>query len=89
MKQHICAVHDKASELFMRPFAVPAVGVALREFADAVNNPESDFSKHPDHYTLFTLGEFDDNSGELTSAVASLGNGITFVKSGPSLVKEA
>jgi len=37
----------------------------MRQWEDAVNNPESPISKHPSDYALCELGTFDDESGEL------------------------
>lgn len=61
----IVAIKDTAVQAFMRPVFVPHAGGAIREFADAVNNAEHDFSKHPEDYELYELGEFLDDSGRL------------------------
>ena len=63
----VCAVKDSAADAFGRPFFVPTIGLAMRSFIDEVNNRESPFNAHPDDYTLFEIGDFDDNSGALVS----------------------
>ena len=63
----VCAVKDSAADAFGRPFFVPTIGLAMRSFIDEVNNRESPFNAHPDDYTLYEIGDFDDNSGALVS----------------------
>lgn len=63
MNLQICAVYDSAAEVFGRPFFVPSTGVAIRSFRDEINNPDSAMCKHPDDYTLYNLGRFDDSMG--------------------------
>ena len=63
----VCAVKDSAADAFGRPFFVPTIGLAMRSFIDEVNNRESPFHAHPDDYTLYEIGEFDDNTGALVS----------------------
>lgn len=67
MKMVILAVRDSAMDAFMNPFAAPAVGLAARSFSDEVNKPDSPMNGHPEDYDLFELGEFDQQSGRLTS----------------------
>lgn len=57
------AVRDKAVEAFMQPFFVRANGEAIRSFADAVNDSNSPFYKHPGDFELYALGDFDPSSG--------------------------
>lgn len=63
MKMQLIAVKDLAAQAFMQPSFVHAVGVAVREFGDVVNNPEQPISRHPSDYEMYHLGEFDDSDG--------------------------
>lgn len=56
----VCAVYDSAIKSYGRPFFVPHVGAAIRGFSDEINNSQSDLYKHPDDYSLYELGEWDD-----------------------------
>lgn len=56
-------IYDAATEAFQLPFYQPTVGAALRMFTDAVNDPKSNFSKHPEDFSLFETAEFDDATG--------------------------
>lgn len=68
MIHHVFSVKDTNAETFGRPFFVPAVGVALRSFADEVNRDASDnlYFNHPEDFILYSLGIWDDNSGIFT-----------------------
>jgi len=59
-----------------------AVGEALRHFEDEVNNPQSPLYKHPEDYTLFHLGQYDETTGQfdLKDAPLSLGVALNFKK---------
>lgn len=71
------AVRDRAVDAFMRPFAVPTIGSALRSFQDEVNRTAEDnpMYKHPDDYDLFQLGTWDDNKGEFVNDLKQLALG--------------
>lgn len=67
--QKVCAVRDSAMEAFLRPFFVPTTNMAARSFVDEVNRNAEDNAmyKHPDDYTLYCLGEFDEETGIFTN----------------------
>lgn len=64
MNKPVVAVRDRQMGAFMNPFIAPTVGVAVRSFADAVNEKDSGMYSHPEDYELFQLAEFDDVSGK-------------------------
>jgi hypothetical protein len=47
----------------MPPFCTTNSGIALRAFTDACNSSTHPLGQHPEDYTLFYLGEFDDSLG--------------------------
>lgn len=59
------SVRDAAVGAFLPPFFCRSKGEAIRSFAEAVANPEHQFSKHAGDYALFYVGSFDDHSGVL------------------------
>jgi hypothetical protein len=61
------SVHDRASETFNRPMFLAAKGVAIRHFQDEANNTESPICQHPEDYELFYIGDFNDETAQLTS----------------------
>lgn len=56
----VFCIRDGALGAYTRPFFVPSKGIAIRAFTDEVNNPQSDFFKHPTDYELYHLGDWDD-----------------------------
>lgn len=60
------SVFDKKLVAYSRPWFVLNDAVAVREFMDAVNdsNPSNQWRKHPEDFTLCSIGFFNDASGE-------------------------
>lgn len=67
MKLQIYSVYDKGCGAFLQPFFARALGEAIRSFMDACMKDGLPFNAHPDHYTLYHHGEFDDGSGVFDS----------------------
>ena len=65
MIYQVFAVKDSKAAAFALPFFLPRMEVALRSFRDAVRNPEHDMHRHPEDYSLWCIGEFDDNTGAM------------------------
>lgn len=83
MKLIICSVRDSAADCFQRPFFMPTQAVAVRLFGDEVkskddNNP---MNRHPEHFELFELGTFDDNTAkvDMLAAPRSLARAVDFI----------
>lgn len=68
MIHRMVSVWDAKAEAFGKPIFVQSHGAAVRSFADAVNSPEKehDFAKYPQDFTLFAMGDFDDQTGKFT-----------------------
>ncbi|AXL15300.1 nonstructural protein [Microviridae sp.] len=81
MIHKIYTVYDTKAEAFLPPFFMHKEGMALRIFQECLENEEHQFGKHPEDYTLFYAGEFDDNLGTITQEkLESVAPGITLVK---------
>lgn len=65
----IMCLRDTKSELFMQPFFVPTVGVAVRNLQDELSRGGDDnqLAKHPGDYQLYSLGVWDDETGMIDS----------------------
>jgi len=63
MKLKIFVIHDSKAEAYIQPFFQSTYGLAERMFTDEANNPESNICKHSEDFTLFYLGEFDQETG--------------------------
>lgn len=63
MKLHMFSIFDDKARAFLPPFFLPEIGLAVRSFGDGVNDPSHGFGRHPEDYTLFLVGSFDQASG--------------------------
>lgn len=57
------SIYDSKAVSFLPPWNESTAGTALRKFKDAVVREGTDFNKWPEDYTLFEIGEFDDQTG--------------------------
>lgn len=65
MKHIIVSIYDKATEAYMRPWTALTVNESIRSFEDEVRRQDSPIGRHPEHYTLFQLGTFNDHTGTI------------------------
>lgn len=81
MKLKVFSVYDSKVQAYMQPFYAVTVGAASRSFADACLDESSQMAKHPEDYTFFQVGEFDDSTGVFLEfpAPVSLGNALEYV----------
>ncbi len=77
----VFTIHDSKANAYLPPFFMNQEGQAIRTFTDCINSPKHQFSHHPQDYTLFTIGEFNDQTAGFTykAAPISLGNGVEFI----------
>lgn len=82
MKLKIFSIYDSKVSAFGTPFFQRSTGEAVRAFTDAVNRKDSDngFAMHPEDYTLFELGSWDDAmaSVDMMDSPKSLGVAVQF-----------
>lgn len=78
----MCSIFDKAAEAWTMPMFFQAPGQAMRSFADAING-DGDLSSHPEDYTLFIIGSFNQRSGklEVREAPEPLAVGVNMLRS--------
>ena len=74
---NLYAVYDRASGVYDGPFPGKSDGHIVRGFSDQVKNKDSEIGKHPDDYTLFKVGTWNDGTGEVVDTVTEkLCNGV-------------
>ncbi|WNK12775.1 MAG: nonstructural protein [Microvirus sp.] len=66
MKLEIFAVFDSKAAAFMSPFLMNNAAVATRAFQETCNDATTQFNKHPEDFTLYSLGFFEDTLGTFT-----------------------
>lgn len=84
MQLSIYSIFDSAASAFSTPFFMQNDGLALRAFMDNVNrkDEESALTKHPDQFTLFRLGKFEDKTGkfEPEESPKSMGLAVEYIE---------
>lgn len=63
MKHKAFAIWDAKAEAYLPSFVTISSATAMREIADIVNRPEHQFNKHSQDFTLYEIGEYDDQKG--------------------------
>lgn len=78
------AVYDAKAEAYFPPFYSQNAQSAIRDFSDKVNTPNHVWNRHPEDYTLFAVGEFDDQTCQITplKAHSPLGKALEYVTAG-------
>lgn len=67
MELKLYTIFDSAVQAFMTPFQAVNDGAAIRSVSDMVNAPEpNNVQNHPEHFTLFKLGTFNDQNAIYT-----------------------
>ena len=59
------SVYDEKVSTFGTPFFAATNPAAIRMFTDLANDPNTTVGRHPEDFTLYHVGQFDDSSGEL------------------------
>ncbi len=61
----IFTVYDSKTQAYLPPFYEPSIGGAVRSFSDACQQEDHVFNKHSADFTLFHIGEFDDQNSKI------------------------
>lgn len=78
----VFSIYDSKAAYFEKPFFLRNRGEALRGWEAGANDPQASISKFPGDYTLFEIGEYDDQTGNITmyESKVNLGLASQFVK---------
>lgn len=78
----IYAAYDQAAQSFGAPFYLQSDGLAVRSFISEINRAAEDnmLYKHNKDFTLYRLGDFDEQTGEFTNVKKALIDGISAVQ---------
>lgn len=58
------SIRDNKAETYDLPFQRPNVSVAIRSCIDSLDRADSMWSKHPEDFALYHVGEWDDTAGK-------------------------
>lgn len=77
MKLKIYCIYDSKGENFgKQPHFFENRADSIRAFQQAVNDPQSMWSKYPADYTLFEIGEWDQMEGVITMYETKMSLGL-------------
>ena len=65
MKLKVYAIFDSASGVYDGPFKARGHGEIIRMFGDLAVSADHPIGNHPEHFSLYFIGYFDDNKAEL------------------------
>lgn len=65
MQLFIYSIYDEKVESFSQPFFAATNPAAIRVFTDLANDNNSTISRHPQDYTLYQIGKWDDHTGKI------------------------
>lgn len=73
-------IYDSKTECFAQPAFFPNKGTALRAVMEAAHDSQTNLAKYPGDFTVFEVGEFDDNRGviDMYPAKINLGTVLEF-----------
>ncbi len=67
MITNMFSIYDEKCQTYSSPFTQPHIGQAIRSFNDLSQDKTTSINRHPEDYTLYHIGEFDDSSSNLKS----------------------
>ena len=65
MNLNIYSIYDTATAAYMRPFFLQSDGQATRMFGDLAQNADHEVGQHPEDYSLYRIGIYDDQTAKL------------------------
>jgi len=65
VRHGLFSVRDRAAAAFLPPFVLHSDAMAIREFGHAARIPDHKFCLHPQDFSLYKLGHYDDETGLL------------------------
>ncbi len=65
MKVQCYAIFDQCSGIYEKPFFSTADDLVRREFYDVAITEKHPIAKHPEHYSLWRLGSFNNENGKI------------------------
>lgn len=65
MKTKIFAIYDGKAKMFAVPFFMQTLGMAVRAFQDITQDQNTTIARHPEDFTMYEIGEYDDSTASL------------------------
>lgn len=65
MKTNLYVIFDSKAKIYNKPFCLLNDQVALRAAADILNDTNTDIAQHPFDFSMFKIGEYDDETAQI------------------------
>lgn len=65
MKAHIYSIFDSCAGVYQKPFVGQSDGEVIRSFGDIAKDESHPIGQHPEHYSLWRIGSFNDADGQV------------------------
>jgi len=72
----IFTIYDSKAEAYLQPFFSPNKATATRQFQQAAQDETTEFHRHAGDYTLFQIGEWDEQAGAIKPDEAKMNLGL-------------
>lgn len=69
MKSKIFSIYDGKAKIFNTPFFMATLGMAVRAFQDIAQDQNTMICRHPEDFTLYEIGEYEDGTAKLTEKI--------------------
>lgn len=89
MKLKIFAVYDSKVAAYMQPFFMRTTGEALRAWGTTAADTSTQFNKYPGDFSLFEIGSFNEETGEVKALPARINLGTALEHQTTSLNNSA
>lgn len=68
MISNVYSLHDSKALTYSPPFLAAQHGLAIRMVMEIADGPSTSVGRHPADFTLYCIGRFDDQSGQMLPA---------------------
>lgn len=65
MNKFVLAIYDNTAKVFGQVITAPNVGSVTRELVDMMQDGNTTIAKHPEDFSLYQIGYFDDETGDI------------------------
>jgi len=76
MITQIFSVYDSKTKAYFPPMYFPTIGAAIRTMEDTLLDQDNQITRHPEDYTLFHIGEWNDENATITMLKTAVKIGI-------------
>ena len=82
MIKSLFTIKDVKAQVYMDPFTQVNEQTAQRTILDSISDPNHPFAKHPEDYSLYYLGTYNDQNGQFNTQEPHLINRLEDIRDG-------